>query len=202
MLKEFFKSKGISEKEKEFFIKINQYLIKNCTAVYGTEYIPRLVQQICKAIDIYIECHNGILTIINNDIKYDIPYTFNFYKNQIIDLGTFVVKFNYKKEEFDSINKNQFKETPLFDKLPSFIISGENHKDLPPNVTYESKKLILNKDFQPTEISKNDKLLLAVYNNCMAGDIAREIVNSTTEINSDINPIINLSYFPKLLISK
>lgn len=201
MFKKLFGYQALTNEEELFFLKANQYLIKNCNAIYGTEYLPRLIQRICSTIGIYVECHKGIITITKDDKRYEVEHGFNVFKGQIIDLGLFVIKESYKREESDSENSNQFIEVPIFPDLPSYIISGDKNSNLPENIVYESKKLILNKDFQPSIVLEDDKLILAVYNNCIASNIAKLILESELETGNNIKSDIQLKILGEILVS-
>jgi hypothetical protein len=191
----------ISETEKVFILKVSQYLKENCEAIYGTEYIPRLVQRICRSQGINLEIHRGILYIHTDNKHYTIPYAYNYYKGYIVDLSLFVVKNFYKTRQFDDDNKNQFTEIPVFPNLSSCLVSNFNKQDesLRENckIAYKSTKLILNKDFQPNEILDNDKLLLAIYSDCYAHKIANDILGSKLE-EKDVEPSIKFITWPDL----
>lgn len=200
MFKNLFEYKRISDKDELFLIKANQFLIENCKAVYGTEYLPRLIQRICRTIDINIECHKGILTITKDNKRYTIEHAFNVLNGQIVDLGLFMIKQCYTRRDPDSESINQFKEVPVFPELPNYIISGFKNSNLPSYVSYESKKLILNGDFQTNIVIDNDKLILGIYNNCIASNIAKLIIDSELDRSEHIKPDILFNQLEELKV--
>ncbi len=191
MFKKLFSPTTIQSEDMIFFQKLSCYFIANCKAVYGEEYIPRLAQRICRTKGIDLECHKGFLKLSDGGYSYNIPYCFNVYKSNIVDFNLFMIKKIYKKREQDKDNNNIFRDVDIFDYLPSFIISI--NKELLPKqiVGYESKKMILNKDFQPSEILDNDNLILAVYNDCYASSIAFNVTNVNLDEIVNMEPSVN-----------
>lgn len=194
MFKSLFSPKELSISEEKFLKNISAYLIKNCRAIYGEEYIPRLVQRICRTRNIDVELHKGFIHLRKNNKNYSIPYAYNMYKGNIIDLNLFVVKSKYQDKKYVEGSTAQFTEKSIFDNLPDYLLWNTTDIDLIMDTdiqAYESTKLITNDIFQPNNIITDDKLILAIYNNCYASSIAVEVLEKDFNVSDDITASLN-----------
>ncbi|MCT4662696.1 MAG: hypothetical protein N4A40_12615 [Tissierellales bacterium] len=184
----------MNTEQRMFIEKLSAYLIKNCKAVYGEEYIARLVHQICLHKGIDTGLYKGHMTIKKDNVMYKVPHVVNVYDGEIIDLSLFVFRHVFTDRYLGKVGKSRrIYSVTKFENLPDYLITKNNELlNITPEIDYVKYEVLPCRNlegvkFETNSLFLNDKLILGIYNDLYALhlsdevdkiDLSREVIRS------------------------